>query len=201
MEIKRYEPISLARGLIYGGFAAACVAAGLVGLIKPGETHWKVLGAVLLVLGPVLSWRLIGARLAYAKEIAWYTKQGMAVLPGTARGWVDEHRELMEEHIERTVKWWGQREIRGEARIRDFINGGQIVVLVQDEPIVDHKHGIRARELTQGNHTRVLWQPKDSGADFLALLRHGIGHMCLTAMGVPTEAHHARMAADQFPDA
>lgn len=205
MQVKHYVAIGWKRACIYGGFTLLAWAAGLFAIAHPeAEGHMRVVGALLIVTTMAIVARLISARIAYGHEIEWYTPQGMAVLPGTARNWMIEHKKLVEESIERTIIWYGQHFPAGEhseEAIRDFLNGGEIKVLVQDGPIEDKRYGIKARELTEGNSTRVLWQPHDSGADFLALLRHGIGHMCLTAMKVPVEAHHARMAADGFPDA
>ena len=202
MEIKRYVPMGPARWLIYGGFqVAALVTAGY--LITRAEWPATITALALVTATTYIVARLMVARYAYGQQIAWYTRQGLAVLPGDARPVLEPRRGELEADIESVIFWWAQKYPAQERQIRDFINGGYLVVLRQDEPIVDKRWNIIARELTAGNHMRVLWQPANNGKDFLPLVRHGIGHMCLYALGIPNEGkddHHARMLTEGFPD-
>lgn len=192
-----YTAIGWQRWLIYGGISLAGIVAAIVGLVVADDFPGRITVVVAAGAFVVITCRLFGPRIAYGKGIAWYTSQGLAVLPNGAPIRADS----LNRAVEASCDWWSGKYPEHEQSIRDYLSGGEVKVLVQDTPLVDHRYGIRARGLTSGNSTVILWQPQDQGKDFLALVRHEIGHMCLSAMGVAQEHHHERMRMDGCPDA
>ncbi len=190
-----FEPVST---LIYLGPVAALLAATL---FVPGA-------AVLPVLGIAVVWALLASRYFWPrwktqKRISFYAAAGFAVITNGAP--VDS--AALDANIAQALDWWAKA---APATGRAIGEGGFIVVEITNDGITAHGRagfaGVRApgteraRGLTEGNRIRVVWEPKNNGQDFYALLRHEVGHVVLHAMGHLGD-HHAEMKRIGSPDA
>jgi hypothetical protein len=174
--------------LVYGGgfLLAGVIAALIVGALSdrgagPAET-WA---PVLVPLGwALITWRLYGVRRRFVDSIAFVTGQGVSVIPGGAR-WIGAYKGEFEVAISSAVAFWSAR-FNDWTRITDAVNG--LVLVVSDKPLADPKHGIANKKGLMYPGT-IAVDGTLGMTDFFAVVRHEIGHVALTAMGVPGDQH------------
>lgn len=219
MEIRRYQPLPPGRLIIMVIlnliFTSSAVVMFVVGAPAPAKA-----AAITAALATVFAcWRFLQVHYRYAAKIAWYTRQGVAIIPGEVRDWLASYKTELEEHIDRPIRWWCNRlastGVAHPDRIRDYVNGSELTVVVQEGPLVHPRTGEKARAFTDGKHVQI-WYPSASDAAakaylkgydtrtikdlFFALVRHEFGHLPLNAVGVPPGEQHTRMEAEMFPD-
>jgi hypothetical protein len=218
MTIRTFVPWGWARTLIYEVTAAVVLFLAFK-LILTDTPEYSTLAKLPSLIIPAawmaITYRLYSLRRAYAARIAWVTNQGVSVVPDAAKDWLATRRSRLESEIDKVTRFWDQRDpVVG--RIDDFINGCALEVAVQDGPLVDPVHGIKAKAWYRPKRIAVTlpklalqWDAmgqtnqfaRQCEDEFFALVRHEFGHAALAAMGVPDEAHHAKMHAAGWVDA
>lgn len=213
MVIRKYQPIGLARLLIYGGIFGLFVFGVLAAfIVHDTPLPAKVIACVAAAAAGMIIDRLFATRLDYEKLIAWYTVQGAMVLPGAAKDWLAQRKSKLDDSIQSSLDWWSKKSGRD---LSDVFNGFALQVDVQDAALKDARTGITARGLTYGDKTE-LWYPESPVGEaaylqgyagrevedlFFAIVRHEAGHRCLDALGIPVEQQHDYMREQGFPDA
>lgn len=196
IQIHKYVVLGTERILIYGGILAAMVAANVAiavhGPIIPGLP----IGLTVLAATAFICYQLLAARLAGKAAIKYYTSQGVAVIPGLL---TTPDYSAITVDVATVMEWWSAKFSASAAAITDAFNGASLKIVVSDTPLQDLTYNISARGLTDGNQSTVLWEPKNNGQDFREICKHEFSHICLSAMGVPVEDQHARMAAEGCP--
>jgi hypothetical protein len=220
MEIRRYNPLPWHRALIWGALNVAFTGGAILTIRVDAPMHMCVTGLVAAVLVAVLTTRHVLGYFAYAKQISFYTRQGVAVLGGAAADWLEQHKGELEENIDQVITWferWVIEHARGRVAItavRDYINGGQLGVVVQGGPLHDAASGLTARGFTRSNRSQVWYpQPGTNAVDlyfkgftgsvekvFLSVVRHEIAHQCCSAINVPAPLQEQWMADNACPD-
>lgn len=211
MTIRRFQTVGIARVLIYG-FINALFMLGVVAVFVVGApAQYRATAIAAALASAFITWRLLELRFAYEAQIAWYTAQGVAVLPGAARDWLGQRKTALEAALGSSLDWWSKQSGRDMAPV---FNGAQLAVVVQDGPLKDPRFNTEARGFTSGGKM-TFWYPETpagmaaylKGRDgytvealFFAVGRHESGHLCLDDLGIPVEEQHAYMIEKGFPD-
>lgn len=211
MTIRRYQPVGLARLIIYG-FINALFMLGVVAAFATGSpAPARAIAVVAALATAFITWRLLELRFAYEAQIAWYTVQGVAVLPGAAKDWLGQRKSALESALSSSLEWWSKQSGHDLA---DVFNGAELAVVVQDVALKDPRYNITGRGLTAGGKMTFWFPETPSGmaeylknrdgytveALFFATVRHEAGHLCLDDLGIPVEEQHAYMLEKGFPD-
>jgi hypothetical protein len=225
MKIREYKALTPGRIVIYGGILLAFLLAGILAARAPDDALPadvpEVVARGLPWLGHAISLAIVAvlvrARVRYGRQIAWYTKQGVAILPGDARAWLEERKQRLEDNIEQAWRWWAIRHPDELDRLAEALNGCHLAVIVQDGPLRDPRLKYPAKGLAERGKIR-LWFPsttdlvedaylkgfegRELDEVFFAYLRHEVAHVCLYALGMADdlEAHHKQMKAEGCPD-
>lgn len=106
--------------------------------------------------------------------------------------------------VEEVLRWWTDRYPHQAEVLRSYFARGGVKVVAQAEPLVDVDTGRRAYELSRDNWVAVWWDTRDGGARFPRALRHGLGHVALTALAhAPGDLafpdHHQAMRDLAYP--
>lgn len=221
MEIRKYQPLPLVRAIIML-LLNAIFGAVIVAFVLAGAPWPAILGAVLAEVATVIAcWRFQQVHYEREAQIAFYTAQGVAVLPGLLRDWLGQQRTQLEKNIEQSIVWWCNRlattGVASPDRIRDYVNGCDLTVKVQAGPVIVPRTNELSRGFTDGKHMTV-WYPDVEDTTsvaaylkgfenqtvsqvFFSVIRHEAGHWPLNAVGVPAgELQHKRMNDELFPD-
>lgn len=199
MKIYKHKAWTWKDSLIFGAgfiFAAAGAGWGARVLRDHGagiaETYCTLLIPLAFLLIPL---RLYQVRKAFVDGIAFVTYQGVSVVPGVAHWVIDRDRELAE-NIEEALEFW-QNHYPEWDRLEEGLNG--YVLVVNDGPVNDRKHGIMGKGELTWDGTIAVDGTVELGA-FFSFCRHGVGHACLKAMGEKRD-HHAVMKEAGWRDA
>lgn len=200
---------------IYGvGGLGGAIGLTLVNALVPGiEPVGRAIFGVAAVAFAVIPTVYFALRMRYAeafdRDLIGYTSQGVAVLADVDRADVDECVLDVEADIAWTIDFWIGRRGMGfatpsgdvKAMLALFAGGGtlrfvpEVIEWAGNAPIPGVTR--RAVGLTRGNQMGVWWAKGEPYPS--ARVRHEAAHVCLTALGVPPEQHHAVMAQHGFP--
>ena len=204
MTIRRFRPFSWDRVVIYGGSALAC--AGLCARAVAYNRADLSLGQWIAMLAATAGFvagaaMMFASRVWYAREITFYTAQGVRVVMKHAAAWAtDDRRRAIERTIADAMAFWISQYPHRASAIVDFFNGATLT-FTQDL-LVYHARGPdgqRVKRLANGltsyNWMGVRWDLEANFSHALSLVKHEASHVALNAVGVASgefgELHHA----------
>lgn len=209
MGASRFRVFTSANVAIYGvGGLGVAIGLTLVNALVPGiDPVGRAVFGVVAVAFAVIPTVYFALRMRYAeafdRDLIGYTSQGVAVLADVGRVDVDDAVPLVEADVRWTIAFWApEGKTQAFASILWLFADGATLRFVPDviewagnAPIPGVTR--RAVGLTRRNQMGVWW-PKGEPYPS-ARVRHEAAHVCLTALGVPPEQHHAVMAQHGFP--